>query len=105
MRLAIQNRPSFHLSYCSNSSSHFCPTQTDGYVPATKRFIMMLAEANNTYVDPKYGPKNAGPSMTLRASYEGFVAGIPAGSTNLGIQTTDTRTGVVTYYGCRDQLL
>ena len=81
------------------------PTLTDSYVLATKRSIMMLAEANNTYVDPKYGPKNAGPSMTLRASYEGFVAGIPAGSTNLGIQTTDTRTGVVTYYGCRDQLL
>lgn len=81
------------------------PTLTDSYVLATKRSIMMLAEANNNYVDPKYGPKNAGPSMTLRASYEGFVAGIPAGSTNLGIQTTDTRTGVVTYYGCRDQLI
>ena len=81
------------------------PTLTDSYVLATKRSIMMLAEANNTYVDPKYGPKNAGPSMTLRASYEGFVAGIPAGSTHLRIDTTDTRTGVVTYYGCRDQLL
>ena len=81
------------------------PTLTDSYVLATKRSITMLAEAYNNYVDPKYGPKNAGPSMTLRASYEGFVAGIPAGSTHLGIQTTDTRTGVVTYYGCRDQLL
>ena len=81
------------------------PTLTDSYVLATKRSITMLAESYNNYVDPKYGPKNAGPSMALRASYEGFVAGIPAGSTNLRIETTDMRTGVVTYYGCRDQLL
>ena len=79
------------------------PTQTDASVPATKRSITMLAEAYNNYVDPKYGPKNAGPSMSLRASYEGFVAGIPAGSTHLRISTTDTQTGVVTYYGCEDQ--
>ena len=80
-------------------------TQTDAYVPATKRSITMLAEAYNNYVDPKYGPKNAGPSMSLRASYEGFIAGITAGSTHLRISTTDTQTGVVTYYGCEDQLI
>lgn len=81
------------------------PTQTASYVLATKRSVMMLAEANNTYVDPMYGPKNAGPSMTLRASYEGFVAGIPAGSTTLFINSTDTQTGVFTQYRCKDQLI
>ena len=81
------------------------PTLTDASVPATKRSINMLAEAYSNYVDPKYGPKNAGPSMSLRASYEGFVAGTPAGSTTLFINSTDTQTGVFTQYRCKDQLL
>ena len=81
------------------------PTATASYQPATQRYMHLLVQADNPYVDPKYGPKNAGPSMKIFANYEGFVPGMPAGSTKLHVEMTDTNTGFITYYGCADQLI
>ena len=81
------------------------PTLTASYGPATQRYLTIRAEAYNTYVDPTYGPRNAGPSMALSTNFSGFIPGIPAGSTTLFINSTDTKTGVFTSYRCKDQLL
>ena len=81
------------------------PTATASYQPATQRYMHLLVQADNPYVDPSYGPKNAGPSMKIFANYEGFVPGMPAGSTTLIVDVTDTKTGFFTQYGCADQLI
>ena len=81
------------------------PTATASYQPATQRYMHLLVQADNPYVDPTYGPKNAGPLMKIFANYEGFVPGMPAGSTKLHVEMTDTKTGFITYYGCADQLI
>lgn len=81
------------------------PAQTAYYELATKRSIEMKAEAQNNYVHPTYGSMNAGPSLSLRARYDGFVAGIPAGSTKLFIYSVSTQTGWFTQYLCEDQLI
>jgi hypothetical protein len=75
------------------------------YQLATARYITLLAETYTAYVEPNYGPKNAGPSLALTAVYSGFIAGSPAGSTTLYINATDTKTGVFTQYRCKDQLM
>jgi hypothetical protein len=81
------------------------PTLTASYGPATQRYLTILAETYNAYVDPTYGPKNAGPSLSLSTIYSGFIAGSPAGSTTMYINSTDTKTGVFTSYRCKDQLV
>ena len=81
------------------------PAQTAYYELATKRSIEMKAEAQNNYVHPTYGSMNAGPSLSLRARYDGFIAGIPAGSTKLLITTFSPPTGWSTQYRCEDQLI
>jgi hypothetical protein len=81
------------------------PTLTAAYGPATQRYLTLQAETYNAYVDPTYGPRNAGPTMTLYSMYSGFIAGSPAGSTTHYINSTDTRIGVFTSYRCKDQLL
>lgn len=81
------------------------PTATASYQPATQRYMHLLVQADNPYVDPTYGPKNAGPLMKIFANYEGFVPGMPAGSTKLLVEVTDTKTGFFTHYGCADQLI
>ena len=72
---------------------------------STKRYLELLVEAASPYVDPKYGPANAGPSMRLNAAYEGFIAGVPAGITKLNIYSVDQKTGFYTAYICSDQLI
>ena len=56
------------------------PTLTASSGSATQRYLTILAETYNAYVDPTYGPKNAGPSLSLSTIYSGFIAGSPAGS-------------------------
>jgi hypothetical protein len=81
------------------------PTLTAYYGPATQRYLTILAETYNAYVDPTYGPKNAGPSLSLSTIYSGFIPGTPAGSTTMFVKSTDTKTGVFTSYRCKDQLV
>jgi hypothetical protein len=81
------------------------PTLTASYGTATQRYLTILAETYNAYVDPTYGPKNAGPSLSLSTIYSGFIPGSPAGSTTMYIKSTDTKTGVFTSYRCKDQLV
>jgi hypothetical protein len=81
------------------------PTLTASYGPATQRYLTILAETYNTYVDPTYGPTNAGPSLSLSTIYSGFIPGSPAGSTTMFVKSTDTKTGVFTSYRCKDQLV
>jgi hypothetical protein len=82
------------------------PTRTSStYELATKRSITLLADTYTAYVDPTYGPTNAGPSVSLSTIYSGFIAGSPAGSTTMYVKSTDTKTGVFTSYRCKDQLV
>jgi hypothetical protein len=81
------------------------PTLTASYGPATQRYLTILAETYNAYVDPTYGPKNAGPSLSLSTIYSGFIPGTPAGSTTMFVKSTDTKTGIFTSYRCKDQLV
>lgn len=53
---------------------YISPTATASYQPATQRYMHLLVQADNPYVDPTYGPKNAGPSMKIFANYEGVAA-------------------------------
>ena len=81
------------------------PTLTSYYEKATQRYLMILAETYNAYVDPTYGPLNAGPTISLSTIYSGFIPGSPAGSTTMYVKSTDTKTGFFTSYRCKDQLV
>jgi hypothetical protein len=81
------------------------PTLTVYFGPATQRYLTILAETYNAYIDPTYGPKNAGPSLSLSTIYSGFIPGSPAGSTTMFVKSTDTKTGIFTSYRCKDQLV
>jgi hypothetical protein len=81
------------------------PTLTPSYGTATQRYLTIRSETYNAYLDPTYGPTNAGPSMSLSTIYAGFIAGSPAGSTTMYVNSTDTKTGVFTSYRCKDQLV
>ena len=81
------------------------PALTSSYGPATQRYLTILAETYTAYVDPTYGPKNAGPSISLSTIYSGFIPGSPAGSTTMYVKSTDTKTGFFTSYRCKDQLV